>query len=73
MIHRLTEAISHNSTYVLEAITAWVLVIFGNIVGRTVEHPVIVDVLPYVQLVSLILASCASIYTIYKIRKDLNK
>lgn len=73
MIEHFKEAVWHNINYVVESSVAWCLVGFGHVIGLRIQHPVIVDVLPYVQLISLLLACCASAYTIYKIRKDLKK
>lgn len=73
MIEHFKEAVWHNITYVVESSAVWCLVAFGHVIGLQVQHPIIVDVLPYVQLISLLLACVASAYTIYKIRKDLKK
>lgn len=72
-IMQVKSALWHNINYVLESTTAWGLVVFSHVIGLQVTHPIVVDLLPYVQLMSLILASFASCYTIYKIRKDLKK
>lgn len=58
--------------YVLGSVTSWLLVAIGHAIGLQVKVPLVVDVLPYFQVCSLVLASVASIYTIYKIRIDLS-
>lgn len=73
MIEHFKEALWHNMTYVVESSTAWLLVAFSHVIGLQIQHPIVIDVLPYIQLISLLLACVASAYTIYKIRKDLKK
>jgi len=72
-ILHLQDALNHNAGYILDSATAWMLVIFSHIIGSIVEDNSVAHILPYVQLVSLLFASCASALTIYKILKDLKK
>lgn len=73
MMEHFREALWHNMTYIVESSTAWILVAFSHVIGLSIQHSIVVDVLPYIQLISLLLACVASGYTIYKIRKDLKK
>lgn len=70
---QLKYALWHNVNYVIETSFVWILVAFTHVLGMTPAQPVVIDILPYVQLVSLLLASAASGFTIYKIRKDLRR
>jgi len=72
-MNHLSEVLWHNAVYLSESITAWVLVCFAHIIGLSVEHPIIIDILPYIQLVVYVLAGVTSIATLYKIHKDLKK
>ena len=73
MTESIGNAISHNTHFILESICAWVLLAFSHVIGGVVETPLVVNILPYVQLVALLLASTASAFTIYKIKNDLKK
>jgi hypothetical protein len=72
-IVHLHQVLDHNAGYILDTATAWMLVIFSHIIGDIVQYNPITNILPYIQLVSLLFASCASALTIYKILKDLKK
>lgn len=73
MTESIANAIAHNTHFILETIVIWVLVAFSHVIGGVIETPLIVNILPYVQLVALLLASTASAFTIYKIKLDLEK
>lgn len=73
LLMQLKHSLSHNSTYVIETLGVWLVFVWSHVLGMNAERPNVYDVLPYVQLISLVLASCASAYTIYKIRRDLKK
>ena len=68
-------AILHNSGFIIDSIFAWAFVGIAHLLGQIIKHPSvsIIEALPYIQTVSLLLASCASTLTIWKITKDIKK
>lgn len=73
MTHDIPHVLWNNAVYISESVTAWVLVAFAHIIGLSVDHPIIIDILPYIQLVVYILAGCTSLATLWKIKKELKK
>lgn len=73
MTQHLPHVLWNNAVYISESVTAWVLVAFAHIIGLSVDHPIIIDILPYIQLVVYILAGCTSLATLWKIKKELKK
>lgn len=73
MTQHLPHVLWNNVVYISESATAWVLVAFAHIIGLSVDHPIIIDILPYIQLVVYILAGCTSLATLWKIKKELKK
>ncbi len=71
MIMDIKAALTHNLTYVVESLFGWSLVATGHVVGLTIEQPFIQEILPWVQLVVYLLAGATSLFTLYKIRKDI--
>ena len=63
-----------NIHYVLESIAIWFTLAVFHIFGKTVDpHSFIVACMPYIDFIAKFAATIASLYTIYKIHKDLNK
>lgn len=73
-IQSLLEAIWANMHFVLESITVWFILGVFHVFGTTIDpHSFITACMPYIDAFAKFAATIASLYTIYKIHKDLNK
>lgn len=71
MTGHIADAIYNNANHVAESATAFMLVCFSHCISLSTTPAMIVEVVSTMQIISLLLASGASLFTIYKIKKEL--
>ena len=73
MTNMIQHSLSINTPHILETMCAWMLLVFSHVVGMVIDVPLVSQILPYIQIIGIGLASTASMMTIYKINVDLKK
>lgn len=72
-MEHLKEILWHNVHLIAADATIWLLAILSHLIGGAPVEVHIRDVLPVMQLITLCLASAASLFTIYKIHVEMKK
>lgn len=72
-LEHIRTVFAHNLLLILEGTFVWILVIFGNVKSLDAPHPDIEDAMPYLRLLSILLACCVSLLTLIKLYRELKK